>query len=102
MLRLLEPDSSQELHRIDGHRSALSAYETLTVDGAPIYQSPASNGGKSMNYTDIQGSETIEYTAVYVVDDNCVDLAYLSFFGGTSYSQSRDSLLTEPYLKVQE
>lgn len=102
MLRLLEPDSSQELHRIDGHRPALSAYEALTVDGAPIYQSPASNGGKSMNYTDIQGGETIEYTAVYVVDDDCVDLAYLSFFGGTSYSQSRDSLLTEPYLKVQE
>ena len=65
MLRLLEPDSSQELHRIDGHRSALSAYETLTVDGAPIYQSPASNGGKSMNYTDIQGGETIEYTFNY-------------------------------------
>lgn len=101
-LCLLEADKDQELLRIDGHRSASAAYEALTVGGFPIWQSPESNGGKSMLFTDIQGGETVEYTAVYVVDDDCVDLAYLSFWSGTGCSESNGSLLTEPYIKVQE
>lgn len=71
------------------------AFQEITIDGMPIYQSLQTNSGKSVLLTEIESGETVSCTLAYVADEDTLDDAYFSFYniGGTA---------TRALLKVEE
>lgn len=94
MLEYLRKDEDGNYTRFD-IQSATAAYQALSVDGEPLYQSVqqyTDNQKKHVRFAEIGAGETLECTFAWVVDDDCTDNAYLSFFdmyGGMTNSYPR-------------
>ena len=55
---------------------------------------------KSAFFRPIAAGEEIEYTLVYVADEDQLDHLYLWFFGGTSGVNPDGSIIASPYVKI--
>ena len=93
-LALFRPNGSGGIERYS-YEAASRAYGEIVVDGLPMYQEPQTSDGKEVLLTDIDSGETVTATLVYVVDEDTVDDAYLSFFNMSAGS-------TQALVKVQE
>ena len=94
MLEYLSKDENGNYTKFDV-QSASAAYQALNVDGAPLYQSVqqfTDNQKQHVRFAEIGAGETLKCTFAWVVDDDCTDNAYLSFFdmyGGMTNSYPR-------------
>lgn len=94
MLEYLSTDGDGSYTRFSV-QSASAAYQALSVDGEPLYQSVqqyTDNQKQHVRFAEIGAGETLECTFAWVVDDDCTDNAYLSFFdmyGGMTNSYPR-------------
>lgn len=82
----------------DKSSPAQESWKRLTTDGLPFYQSAPNNGGTDELLTTIQPGEEIECTSVYVADNDCLDSAYMQFFGFGEAAAGSPAL----YVKVTE
>ena len=94
MLEYLSKDENGSYARFNV-QSASAAYQDLSVEGEPLYQSvqqSTENQKQHVRFAEIGAGETLKCTFVWVVDDDCTDNAYLSFFdmyGGMTNSYPR-------------
>ena len=87
---LLDPDSASG--------PAESGWESLALEGFPIYQSAPDNGGKSVLFTTLDPGEEEECVSVYVIDKDRLDNAYMQYFNIGAVSEDSPEL----YVKVAE
>lgn len=81
------------------------AYRAVSIEGLPFYQSIQTNVDdekKHVFFTDLEAGETLEYTSVYVADEDGIDSAYLSFFTDVEALAEDESRLSQPYVKITE
>lgn len=94
MLEYLSEDENGSYTRFNV-QSASAAYQDLSVEGEPLYQSvqqSTENQKQHVRFAEIGAGETLKCTFAWVVDDDCTDNAYLSFFdmyGGLTNSYPR-------------
>ena len=84
--------------------SASIAYQEIALDGFPLYQSiqtHTEDNKKHVFFTDIEGGETLTCTSVYVVDDDCIDSSYLSFFRDIEALSEDGERIAQPYVKIR-
>lgn len=65
-----------------------------------IYYTEGIQRLKSAFFRPIAAGEEIEYTLVYVADEDQLDHLYLWFFGGTSGVNPDGSIIASPYVKI--
>ncbi|OUP86474.1 hypothetical protein B5F07_00300 [Lachnoclostridium sp. An169] len=53
-------------------------------------------------FADVESGETLTCTSVYVVDDDCIDSSYLSFFRSIGALSEDGEMISQPYVKIQE
>lgn len=93
-LELLRKNSDGALEKYEYEPVSMD-YLQLTVDGFPFYQTVqefTENQKKHVRFAEITPGETLECTFVYLIDEDCVDDAYLAFFahyGGMTNSYPR-------------
>lgn len=82
----------------DKSSPAQESWKELTTDGFPFYQSAPNNGETYEFLTDIAPGQEIQCTSVYVVDNDCLDSAYMQYFNiGVAAADT-----PELYIKVTE
>ena len=65
-----------------------------------IYYTEGIERMKSAFFRPMSAGEEIEYTLVYVADEDQLDHLYLWFFGGTSGVNPDGSIIASPYVKI--
>ena len=96
MLEYLSKDENGSYTRFHV-QSASAAYQDLSVEGEPLYQSVQQSTGNQkqkqhVRFAEIGAGETLKCTFAWVVDEDCTDNAYLAFFdmyGGMTNSYPR-------------
>lgn len=97
-LEILEPTDAGGLSLTE-YWPGSQAYHRLSVDGLPIYQSVqefTDNNKKHVHAAELAPGETITCTFAYVVDEDCIENAYLAY-----YNYSGDTFLY-PRVKAVE
>lgn len=104
-LRQLQENGDGTLTVMQEQEAVGEAYRAVSIEGFPFYQSVQTNADdekKHVFFTDLEAGKTLEYTSVYVADEDGIDSAYLSFFNGVEALAEDGSRLSQPYVKITE
>lgn len=104
-LKQLRENGNGTLTVMQEQEAVGEAYRAVSIEGLPFYQSIQLNADdekKHVFFTDLEAGETLEYTSVYVADEDGIDSAYLNFFTDVEALAEDGSRLSQPYVKITE